>query len=67
MSNIATFDMVLDSVVGAITGKAPITSHNSNYQELYERLHDGQKRIADDTHRFKVVVCGRRWGKNRVW
>lgn len=40
-----------------------ITADNKPYQELYNRLHDGQKRIADDTTRFKVVVCGRRWGK----
>ena len=26
-------------------------------------LHEGQKEIAMDGHRFRVVCCGRRWGK----
>lgn len=28
------------------------------------RLHDGQKRVANHPARFKVVMCGRRWGKS---
>lgn len=28
--------------------------------------HDGQREVADDTSRFKVLACGRRWGKTRM-
>ncbi len=27
------------------------------------KLHPGQRRIADNSARFKTVMCGRRWGK----
>jgi len=27
------------------------------------KFHDGQKEVAHDQHRFKVLCCGRRWGK----
>lgn len=30
------------------------------------RLHPGQKRIVDDPRRFKVVMCGRRFGKTAL-
>lgn len=30
------------------------------------RLHDGQRRIADHPARFKVVMCGRRFGKSAL-
>jgi hypothetical protein len=33
--------------------------------ELYT-LHEGQQSVADNPARFKVVVCGRRWGKSRL-
>lgn len=26
-------------------------------------FHEGQSEVASDTHRFRVVCCGRRWGK----
>ena len=29
-------------------------------------LHDGQKRVMADPTRFKVVMCGRRWGKSAL-
>lgn len=29
-------------------------------------LHVGQRRVADDDSRFKVMACGRRWGKSRL-
>lgn len=29
-------------------------------------LHDGQLKVFNDTHRFRVLVCGRRWGKSRM-
>lgn len=29
-------------------------------------LHQGQKQIVEDTHRFRVVNCGRRWGKTTL-
>ncbi len=29
-------------------------------------LHKGQRRVADDTARFKILACGRRWGKSRL-
>ena len=29
-------------------------------------LHIGQRRVADDPSRFKVMACGRRWGKSRL-
>lgn len=29
-------------------------------------LHKGQRRVADDPARFKVMACGRRWGKSRL-
>lgn len=32
--------------------------------ELKAKLHDGQKTVASDTHRFRVVCAGRRWGKS---
>ena len=28
------------------------------------KLHHTQKQIADDTHRFRIVCAGRRWGKS---
>ena len=28
--------------------------------------HASQKTIADDAHRFKVINCGRRWGKTFI-
>jgi phage FluMu gp28-like protein len=30
------------------------------------RLHDGQVVVRDDATRFKVLACGRRWGKTRL-
>lgn len=33
--------------------------------ELYP-LHPGQQHVSDTPARFKVVVCGRRWGKSRL-
>lgn len=33
-------------------------------QVVLHRLHDGQRAIADHPARFKVVMCGRRWGKS---
>lgn len=29
-------------------------------------LHIGQRRVAEDTSRFRVLACGRRWGKTRL-
>lgn len=29
-------------------------------------LHPGQREVITDTHRFKVLACGRRWGKTRL-
>ena len=29
-------------------------------------LHVGQRKVRDDTSRFKVLACGRRWGKTRL-
>ena len=29
-------------------------------------LHDGQRRVWDEKHRFRVLACGRRWGKTRL-
>lgn len=29
-------------------------------------LHDGQREVAASEHRFKVLICGRRWGKTRL-
>jgi hypothetical protein len=29
-------------------------------------LHAGQRAVYDATHRFKVVACGRRWGKTEL-
>lgn len=29
-------------------------------------LHNSQKKVAIDTHRFRVVNCGRRWGKTTL-
>lgn len=29
-------------------------------------LHPGQRQVADDPARFKVLACGRRWGKTRL-
>ncbi len=29
-------------------------------------LHKGQRRVADDSARFKILACGRRWGKSRL-
>lgn len=29
-------------------------------------LHPGQRLVADDPTRFKVLACGRRWGKTRL-
>ena len=29
-------------------------------------LHDTQEKVAADTHRFRVVNCGRRWGKTTL-
>lgn len=31
---------------------------------VLHRLHDGQRRVMDHPARFKVVMCGRRWGKS---
>lgn len=28
------------------------------------KLHDGQKEVAFDTHRFRIICAGRRWGKS---
>lgn len=28
------------------------------------KLHDGQKEVANDKHRFRIVCAGRRWGKS---
>jgi PBSX family phage terminase large subunit len=28
------------------------------------KLHDGQKEIANDLHRFRIICAGRRWGKS---
>ncbi len=30
------------------------------------KLHPGQRRIADDPTRFRVVMCGRRFGKSAL-
>ena len=30
------------------------------------QLHNAQKLIATDTHRFRVLCCGRRWGKTTL-
>lgn len=29
-------------------------------------LHPGQRQVIADSHRFKVLACGRRWGKTRL-
>lgn len=29
-------------------------------------LHTGQKQVASDNHRFRVLLCGRRWGKTTL-
>lgn len=29
-------------------------------------LHPGQRAVVGDPHRFKVLACGRRWGKTRL-
>ncbi len=29
-------------------------------------LHSGQLEVAQDAHRFRVLACGRRWGKTRL-
>ena len=31
-----------------------------------DKLHPGQSLVFHDPHRFKVLVCGRRWGKTAV-
>jgi hypothetical protein len=31
---------------------------------ILHRLHDGQRQVHDHPARFKVVMCGRRWGKS---
>jgi hypothetical protein len=33
-------------------------------QVVLHRLHEGQRAIAEHPARFKVVMCGRRWGKS---
>jgi hypothetical protein len=35
-------------------------------QVKLHRLHPGQRRIVDDPRRFKVVMCGRRFGKTAL-
>lgn len=30
------------------------------------KLHLGQKKVAQDGHRFRVIVAGRRWGKTQI-
>lgn len=30
------------------------------------RLHQGQREVAEDPARFKLLLCGRRWGKTRL-
>jgi hypothetical protein len=37
-----------------------------NVQVTLHRLHDGQARILADPRRFKVVMCGRRFGKTAM-
>ena len=32
----------------------------------FKMLHPGQARVMDDPARFKVVACGRRWGKTEL-
>lgn len=32
--------------------------------ELNQPLHDGQYAVATDTHRFRIICAGRRWGKS---
>lgn len=33
---------------------------------ILPRLHETQQQVHDDPSRFRVVVCGRRWGKTRL-
>ena len=36
----------------------------SQVEITLHRLHDGQKAVVEHPARFKVVMCGRRWGKS---
>lgn len=36
----------------------------TSVEVVLHRLHDGQRRVVDHPARFKVVMCGRRWGKS---
>ena len=43
-------------------------SSESNMSTMgkFRMLHPGQARVMDDLARFKVVACGRRWGKTEL-
>ena len=34
--------------------------------DLNVKLHDKQREVFDDNHRFKIVAAGRRFGKSRL-
>lgn len=38
----------------------------SQIEVVLHRLHEGQRRVTDDPARFKVVMCGRRFGKSAL-
>lgn len=38
----------------------------SSHEIILPRLHAGQREVRDHPARFKVLACGRRWGKTRL-
>ena len=41
-------------------------TNSATQMVLFEELHTSQRVVADTLARFKVVVCGRRWGKTEL-
>lgn len=68
MDKVATFDMVLDSVVGSITGRAPDTSDNIHYQDALPDgdalKHAKQHRFIHNTAHLSAIVGGIGSGKS---
>jgi hypothetical protein len=52
---------------GSIFGPSlPRESALAHVEITLHRLHDGQRRVVDHPARFKVVMCGRRYGKSAL-
>lgn len=58
--------VLYDNKIRWKNGKVIGELRDENNQPYFAGIHDGQKKIVDSPARFKVVACGRRFGKTAV-